>query len=197
MTQDPPRAQMATGGGTRDWMPDTRASLMLNLAAAVVFVIALVPFLAVYTITHNNQTSFELAGWGLLAAVVATLALTGVALVIHEGIHALVVKRAGGAPTYGAKLIGKVMPVFFVTADGHLFTRAQFIVVALAPLVVLSAVFTVLIAFVPFGGWLVLPAALHTGGCVGDIMMACKAWREEPGTLIEDRIAGLRFYPPA
>ena len=184
-------------GQTRDWMPDTRMSLALNLAAVAGSLIAMIPFLVLYGITHDRQSSFELAGWELLIAIIATLALTGAALVIHEWIHALAVKRTGGRPTYGAKIIGKVMPVFYVTSEGQLFTRKQFIAVALAPLIVLSTGFAVSIAAVPFGGWLVLPAALHTGGCVGDIVMAWKAWREPPGTLVEDRIAGLRFYLPA
>ncbi len=181
---------------TRDWMPDTRASLGLNIAATVVFLIALIPFVALYANTHDGETSFELTGGELLIGTFVTLALIGVALVVHEWIHALVVKRTGGTPTYGAKMIGSIMPVFYVTSEGQLFTRKQFIAVALAPLVVLSVVFAVLIAVLPFGGWLVLPAAIHIGGCVGDLVMAWKAWRAQPGTLVEDRIAGLRFYLP-
>lgn len=196
MSDIPPQTQMQLGQ-TRDWMPDTRMSLVLNLAAVVVSVITMIPFMALYGSTHDSQAGFEVAGWELLVAILVTLALTGAALVIHEWIHALVVKRTGGTPAYGAKLIGKIMPVFFVTSAGHRFTRKQFIAVALAPLAVLSVVFAVLIVAAPFGGWLVLPAALHTGGCVGDIVMAWKAWREQPGTLVEDRIEGLRFYLPA
>lgn len=180
----------------REWIPDTRMSLLMNLAALAISIITLIPLSVLYGIRHNNRASVELSGWGFLVAIVVTVALTGVALAIHEWIHALAVRRAGGTPTYGAKMIGKVMPVFYVTSEGQLFTRSQFMTIALAPLVVLSVVFAALIAFAPFGGWLLLPAALHTGGCIGDIVMAWKAWRERPGTLVEDRITGLRFYLP-
>ncbi|MEJ7902476.1 MAG: DUF3267 domain-containing protein, partial [Thermomicrobiales bacterium] len=90
--------------------------------------------------------------------------LTFVLMVVHELIHGLVITLFGTTPSYGAMMMGKLVPVFFCTAPGVTFTRRQFAVIALAPSVVITLLGVMLMAFVPRGGWLVVPAAVHLAG---------------------------------
>ncbi|MCA9860416.1 MAG: DUF3267 domain-containing protein, partial [Thermomicrobiales bacterium] len=117
-------------------MPDTRLSLALNLGGIALFVASLIALLVLHAATHGGETDFELTGGDLILAGILTVALVVASMGIHEWIHGLAIRRAGGTPTYGARLVGNVMPVLYCTADGHLFTRTQFIGIALAPLVV-------------------------------------------------------------
>src|SRR5690606_317700 len=98
------------------------------------------------------------------------LAVVLVLMILHEGVHGIAIAAFGGKPEYGAIMIGKVMPALYCTSPGTRFTRAQFIVIALAPAVVIGLGTAVAIAALP-AGWLVVPAAMHLGGCVGDFAM--------------------------
>jgi hypothetical protein len=53
------------------------------------------------------------------------------------------------------------------------------------------------VALLPHGGWLVVPAAMHPGGCIGDFTMAYVVARLATGTRVEDLKSGMRFYLPA
>lgn len=194
MDDIPAQVAQQTGYEIREWVPGTATSIFMNIGAIMISIVMLLGFGLIYGARHQGGAAFVLTGSDFLIAFVVTMASIVATLVIHEGIHALAVAWTGGTPTYGAKMIGKIMPVFFVTSDGQLFTRPQFLGVALAPLILLTTVFTVSIAMAPFAGWLVVPAAVHTGGCIGDIVMAWKTWRQQPGSLVEDRITGLRFH---
>ena len=118
-------------------------------------------------------------------------------LVLHEAIHGAVFRYYGGRPTFGATVIQKVLPAFYCSAPGYRFTRGQFAVIILAPLVVISVLGIVLMPFVDDGLLLVLPLAINFGGAIGDVWMAGMLIQREPGTMIEDLKDGLRFYPPA
>lgn len=118
-------------------------------------------------------------------------------LVLHEAVHGAAFRFYGGRPTFGATVIQKILPAFYCSAPGYRFTRGQFAVIILAPLVVISMVGVALMPFVEDGLLLVLPLAINFGGAVGDVWMAGMLVRRRPGTMIEDLRDGLRFYPPA
>lgn len=122
-----------------------------------------------------------------------TLLLSLALMILHEGVHALVMVCFGGTPRFGATMIGKVIPALYCTAPGTRFTQTQYLVVALAPLVVLGAACAIVVAVVPLGGWLVVPAAVHLSGCVGDIVLAWVAARQSTGTRVEDLKSRMRF----
>jgi hypothetical protein len=48
--------------------------------------------------------------------------------------------------------------------------------------------------FGPWAGYLILPLALHLGGCVGDGFAAWRVLHEPPGTEYEDLRDGIRFH---
>lgn len=175
-----------------EWNPGGRELVAMQvLSVAAVFVGVLV-YLFGYALTHALDGVIDLAGLGVgLALLVAGLA---VVVVVHEGIHGLVMLPFGAMPRFGFTTLAGAVPAFSCTADGHRFTQAQFTWIALAPTVVLGLGVLVL---QPWAGlWLVGVAVFHLSGCVGDWVMASVAGRQPRGTLIEDLETGLRFHPP-
>lgn len=170
------------------------AQLAATVVGLILVVAALVGFAALYGLVHGaTDVTFGAGEIGL--GLLVTLLATAVLVVAHEGIHGLAILAYGGRPTFGAGHTGFI-PYFYATAEGQRFTRGQFVVVALAPTVVVTALCAVLVTL-PFGGWLVPTSALLLGGCVGDWMLTWVAVRAPRGSLIEDRKAGVRIHPPA
>lgn len=128
--------------------------------------------------------------------VVLVILLTALLMIVHEAIHGAAMLMFGARPKFGAVLVGQVMPALYATSEGHLFTRFQYLVVALGPAVIISAL-GLWSCFSPWAGYLVIPLAVHLGGCVGDAAATWQVVRKPSGTLFEDLREGLRFHDPA
>lgn len=176
-----------------EWQPGRFTLLLWAAFNIVLFGLGLGLFLGLWT--HRwGEAEVEVSGLEMLIAMLVLLALTALLLALHELIHGAVMKGFGGSPRFGATMVGKVMPALYCTGQNDRFARWQFILIALAPGVLLTAICALVIWITPLGGWLVLPGALQLGGCVGDIAMAWKALEQPRDTLIEDQQSGLRFY---
>lgn len=132
------------------------------------------------------------AGWwneALNLLLVLVLA-TGIILP-HEGLHGLAIRYYGGRPRYGVGLAHFVLPYAYATTD-HRFTRDQFLVVLLTPLVALTLVgVPAMIAFE--WGWLLLPLAANAGGAVGDLWMTLTLLGYPSHVRVEDHRNGVRI----
>lgn len=128
-----------------------------------------------------------------LGDVLLVVALTAVLVIAHEAIHGLVMLAFGARPRFGAILVGRVMPAVYATSDGHRFNRGQYLTVAVAPAITIS-VLGFWACFGPWAGYLILPLALHLGGCVGDGFAFWRVLRERPGTEYQDLRDGIRFH---
>jgi hypothetical protein len=173
-----------------DWRPGRSEATLWNIVA-IVLVVAGIPLFSLPSIIRSGAAggSFQIN----LVDVLLIVVLTAVLVVVHEAIHALVMRGFGARPTFGALLVGGVMPALYATARGHRFTRRQYLAVAVAPAVVIS-VLGFLACFGPWGGYLIVPLAIHLGGCVGDGFATWKVLREPLGTEFEDLRDGIRFY---
>lgn len=189
MTEENP----TTSSDAVEWTPGKSVVLFMNIAGIALMALGLVLYFLAWA-GEDGSTSFVFSGLAMIVGLVVTLALTFILMVIHEAIHGVVVAAFGARPKFGVTMIGKAIPAFYCTAPGKRFTKTQFLIVALAPLVILGGLLFPVVAFVPLGGWLVLPAAIHLGGCVGDMALAWVAARQPRGTLIEDMKSGMRFY---
>ncbi len=176
-----------------EWQPGRFTVLLWAAFNVVLFGLGLGLFLGLWT-SRWGDAEIEVSGVEMLVGMVVLLALTALLLALHELIHGAVIKAYGGSPQFGFTMVGKVMPAISCISPGARFSRWQFILIALAPGVVLTLMTVLVIWITPHGGWLVLPGALHLGGCVGDIALAWKALEQPSGTLIEDQQSGLRFY---
>lgn len=174
----------------RDWNPAGRTLVLMNLVGFAILVVGLFAYGGIW-VAATGATSATFDIWDVLL-----VGMVFVLMILHEGIHGIAIAAFGGKPEYGAIMIGKVMPAFYCTSRGTRFTRLQFTVIALAPAVVLGVGAAIAIALLPSSGWLVVPAAIHLAGCVGDFAMTFIAARLPAGSLIEDMRSGMRLYLP-
>jgi putative zincin peptidase len=122
-------------------------------------------------------------------AVLAVLTI-GV-LVLHEAVHGAAVLAFGHRPTFGAGLLHG-MPYFSTTANAA-FPRDEFVAIALAPLVTVSAAgIALMFAVSGWAPWLVAPLALNALGAIGDLNLAQVALRYPRRVLINDERTGIR-----
>lgn len=174
--------------------------LQWTVVSTVGFLVSLFGFLLLYYAVTGDAAVTEFAltpetGWwnlGLTLLVVAGLTL----LVIfpHELCHGLAIRAFGGQSRYGLGVVYFVFPYAFATTDTR-FTRNQFIVIALTPLVVLSVI-GVPIMVVFEWTWLAIPLAMNAGGAVGDIWMVLTLLSYPSGVSVIDTTTGLEVYGP-
>ncbi len=169
--------------------------LWLNLLSLVPLTIsALIMFGSL--LVYNEELGSPLVINAFPDSVPTLLGLASVLIVLplHEWIHGLVISRCGHKPRYGVKLF-----VLFATSDGALFRRNEFIRVALAPLVVITTMGSVLMLFLPFGVayWVGLAVVLNAGGAIGDLWMTTIVLRYGPSALIRDEEDSMRIFAQA
>jgi hypothetical protein len=103
-------------------------------------------------------------------------ALFGVS-VAHELVHGLFFRVFGGHPRYGA---GRrhFLPYLYATSPGTEYTLRQILIIALAPLLVLSPLALAVALLAPaLVGYAGLAFMGNTGGAVGDLWMAGRLLR--------------------
>ncbi len=179
---------------TWEWQPGKIVVAVWNVLALVLVVIGLIGFSSLYASARDTAASVEVAGAEALVALVVTVLLIALLMVLHEWVHGRAMKAFGGEPQYGAGMMHRIVPYFSCTAPGHRFTKWQFLVIGLAPCIVLTVPCLLAIAFLPMGGWLIIPAAVHLGGCIGDFWMSGKVLAQGGDLLFEDCTTGIRFH---
>lgn len=171
-------------------------TVQMTVVGTLGFGVALGVFSALYQAGTGQAATFDFApagaGWwneALNLLLVLVLA-TGIILP-HEGLHGLAIRYYGGRPRYGVGLAHFVLPYAYATTD-HRFTRDQFLVVLLTPLVALTLVgVPAMIAFE--WGWLLLPLAANAGGAVGDLWMTLTLLGYPSHVRVEDHRNGVRI----
>ena len=130
-------------------------------------------------------------GWTLIIGV----------LVLHEWVHGLTIQFTGHKPRHGvitASLTRFIrLPVaLYATADGIYFPRRTFIIIALAPLVVISLLGMAAVLVVPasFVNYIAFATAVNAGGAIGDVWMTGVALRYPPSALVLDEADSIRIY---
>lgn len=127
-------------------------------------------------------------GLGILAIVLT--------LVLHELVHGLVMRIFGARPRYGA-LWKQAM--FYATSPGYAFRRNHYVVVALAPFLLISLLVvlgmwllqgTVWVALLGVGG------LLNASGAVGDLWITRIVLRYPDRAYIMDERDGMRVFLP-
>lgn len=116
--------------------------------------------------------------------------------VLHEATHGLVMRALGARPQYG--VIWK-RAMLYATSPGFSYRRNSYIVITLAPLVVLSAL-TVL-GIWPMQGtlWVAVLAvcgAFNAAGAIGDVWISTIVLRYAPVARIVDERDGIRVFLP-
>jgi hypothetical protein len=114
-------------------------------------------------------------------------------LVAHEAIHGVAMWLLGHRPTFGVKLSEGLL---YTLAEGAYYRRNEFMVITLAPLVVMSVAGLALMLVTPNNAafWLGVAVVVNAGSAVGDLWMAARAMRYPASALIRDEPTGVRFY---
>ncbi|MFC7028385.1 DUF3267 domain-containing protein [Halomicroarcula sp. GCM10025324] len=153
-------------------------------------------FSGLYQVTTGNVVTFqfvpESVGWVATPLNILVLVFLGTAILVpHEWLHGLAIRHYGGEPRYGVGVAHFVLPYAYATTD-HEFTRNQFIVVLLTPLVVMTLVGVPLMILLEWG-WLVIPLTLNAAGAVADIWMTLMVVSYPAHVRIVDHESGVRI----
>ncbi|RJS71772.1 DUF3267 domain-containing protein, partial [ANME-2 cluster archaeon] len=126
--------------------------------------------------------------------ILSSVALVIGTFVLHELIHGAFMSKYGGKPSYGAGIAHYILPYFYATTK-TVFTRNQFIVIAIAPLVVISLVaIGIMAAFPSIAHWMLIPFILNGSGAVGDMWVIRNVLRCPKHVFLEDQKNGLIIY---
>ena len=130
----------------------------------------------------------------LLQVVSAIAAIVGT-LVLHEGVHGLGMLAYGARPRFGILWQGLMI---YATSPGYAFRRNAYIGVALAPLIGLSLLALIAIAFLPpfLAALVALCATVNGAGAVGDLWIVLKTLRYPPQAYIMDKRDGMQIFMP-
>lgn len=121
-------------------------------------------------------------------------------LILHESVHGLFFRLFGGRPRYGAG-VTHGLPYLFATAPGQAFPLRRMIIIALAPLVTLSAVSLLVALAVPaWTGYCAVVFITNTSGAIGDIWITSRLarfLRLDDVTVVDQRNGSAVFTPDA
>ena len=175
-----------------DWRPGRSSAVTWTVLGTAVTVLGLGLF-ALPSVLQAGPAggTFDVRPLDIILVVTLTFLL----VVAHEAIHGLAMLVVGARPEFGALLIGGAMPALYATAAGQRFSRRKYLIVSAAPAVTVSAL-GFLACLGPWAGYLIVPLAVHLGGCVGDAFAFWRTLREPAGTTCEDLRDGIRFHRP-
>lgn len=128
----------------------------------------------------------------LAVGIVVALALV---MLIHEPVHGLCYWHfSGKRPTLGITWLG-----IYVGAPSEVyFPRNQYLIVGIAPLVLLTVVGLLLVPIVPvvLVPILMLFVAFNAAGAAGDLIMVARLLSYSPNTLMQDMGTSVIVYGP-
>jgi len=174
----------------------TRAlTVQMTALSTLGFLVAVVLLGGLFQSVTGQPASFRFAPdvrWWTSALDVLVLLVLGTAFVVpHEWLHGLAIRYYGGEPRYGVGVAHFILPYAYATTD-HQFTRDQFVVVLLTPLLVLTAVgVPLLLAFE--WGWLIVPLAANAAGAIADVWMTLTLLGFPSDVRLEDHPDGTRI----
>jgi hypothetical protein len=107
-------------------------------------------------------------------------------LILHELIHGFFVSMYGGKPRYGAGIYS-ILPYLYTTTKS-IFPRNKFILIYIAPFVVISIIGVAgMVVFPSIAHWILLPLVVNASGSVGDLWMTRTLLRYPGHILVEDQ----------
>jgi hypothetical protein len=156
----------------------------------VLFLVGGVFFVGLDVVAYAAQThsiSGHVEGWGLFVWLMVNVVAYMVMIVVHEAIHGLAFAFWGGKPYFGAKL-----PVaFFCGARNQVFRRNAYVVIGLAPLIVITVAGVVFTWLAPgLAAYVLLGTVGNVSGAAGDVWVVLRLLRQPAHVLVEDTESG-------
>ncbi|HYO88406.1 MAG TPA: DUF3267 domain-containing protein [Candidatus Limnocylindrales bacterium] len=175
---------------SRTVLTDEKLLLRLSALALIPLVVSgaamLIVALLVLSSHPQHATGPDVPWW-------ASLLLALLVLPLHELVHAAAILLVGHRPRLGIKLDKGVL---YATADQALFTRNQYLAVALSPLVVLSLAGACTLLVLPTGWWWTagLAVMLNASGAIGDLWASAQVRVLPRSALVRDTEDGFIIY---
>jgi putative zincin peptidase len=162
-------------------------SLLLLVVGGIFFVVLNI---AAY-IAQSHIISGSIGALGVISWFIINIVVYILVMLLHEGIHALAFAFWGGKPYFGAKL-----PVaLFCGAKNQVFRRNQYLIVGLAPFVVITVAGILFTLFSPaLAAYTLFGTIGNFSGAAGDLWVAMRLWRQLPSVLVEDTETGYRVW---
>jgi len=151
----------------------------------IMSILLLIPFIIGLMITEQN---FTMDGVHIVTAI-AGFALS---IIIHELVHGIFFKM-GRRADVRFQFHGFAASA---SAPGTYFKKGHYLMVGLAPAVLVNTLLVILMALLTggfvFAVYFIL--AFHFAGCAGDFYVTWRLMKMPADTLIEDYGVGMRFY---
>ena len=172
--------------------------IVLNVFGVILFVIFGMVFssiaIRVGKLPSDGNLQFGLGEMGLaLAGIVVTF-------VLHELTHGLVMQLFGAKPKYGIIWKGLML---YATSPGYAYRRNNYVVIALAPFLFISALVVLGMWILQGTAWVALLAicgVVNASGAVGDMWITMIVLRYAATAYVMDERDGIRVFslaPPA
>jgi hypothetical protein len=163
----------------------------IQLLGIILFIISGIPLmaLALWNGTPSGSISINVREIGTYLAVFASWPAI---LILHELTHGLTMAMFGARPRYGAQF-KKLL--FYATAPGYGFRRNAYIIVTLAPLILLSiplVLGTIILRGTTGAMLTAFCMAFNIGGAAGDLMITRMVLGYSKSTYIVDEKDGFR-----
>ena len=147
-------------------------------------------FKLVHTSITQNAGDFEGTPITILIAV-STIVFT---MLFHEFIHGIAISMYGGKPRYGTGVAHYILPYLYTTTE-TIFRRNQFIVILIAPLIVISVLGVIsMIVFPSIAHWFLIPLTMNAAGAIGDLWMTFSLLRHPNHIFAADDHTGTTIY---
>jgi len=171
-----------------EWKPSRATWVGWTVLSLPMFLLALLGYVFI-----ASRGAIPASGSADLAQLALAVAVTFALAAVHEAVHGLVMSAFGASPEFGVLRVDGIPLGFFTTAPGHHFSRRQYLLVALAPFLVITPLGAAA-CFLPFGGYLAFPLAVVFGGCIGDLAIVRRVLRAPSNVQCEDLRDGVRFW---
>ena len=166
--------------------------ITLNILGLFLFVVFGSIFSALATSVGKlpSQSEFGLGG---ISMIIIGILLT---LILHELTHGMVMRMFGARPRYG--VLWKQM-MFYATSPGFAYSRNNYVVIALAPLVFISVLVVLGMWLLQGTLWVALLAIgglINASGAVGDMWITALVLRYPATAYVMDERDGVRVFLP-
>jgi len=179
----------------RLWERSRAAETVLGLTGLLAFPVTAMLLGWLYLAVHSARGRVGFPGeGGVLLVVGILLGACAVTAIVHEAVHALAMLLVGHKPRI--RFETTPFPLLSLDRQEAPYGRARFLVVELAPAVLVTAALVVGVAIGPYAGWLIVPAAFHLTASKMDIAYSIVVLRQPAGTLCRIGEKGLELTEP-
>src|SRR5450759_2623833 len=136
----------------RLWERSRTAETVLGLTGLLAFPGTAMLLGWLYLAVHSTRGRVGFSGEGVLLVVGILLGACAVTAIMHEAVHALAMLLFGHKPRI--RFETTPFPLLSLDRQEAPYDRARFVVIELAPAVLVTAALVVGVAFGPYAGWL-------------------------------------------